>query len=300
MYSDTRPRSEISMRPLATLFFTDWPRVILNSADSVCLKRILFPAGHSLLIKKQTSTTEALSRVLKWLRLRCSLLLFLRKSKFSQVRSPSKEGGFSEAGAWKSRLLNNPCVCLFLCLVISPWVRKVVRAHEKWGVGDEGREMREICISRWIVLSALEKLAFQADWRRPGKVIFSMIDQQQPAYLCFWNKLLYLRRVIDFSTVTWGECLGLSAGVLLKACVVLWRGLGNTMWFVPLCPRPVDGGLPGCSAVKNLPVMQEMWVRSLGWEDHGNPLQCSCLGNPRYREAWRATVHGAAKELDTT
>ena len=28
---------------------------------------------------------------------------------------------------------------------------------------------------------------------------------------------------------------------------------------------------------------------------HGNPLQCSCLGNPMDREAWRATVHGVSK-----
>ena len=28
---------------------------------------------------------------------------------------------------------------------------------------------------------------------------------------------------------------------------------------------------------------------------HGNPLQYSCLGNPMDREAWRATVHKAAK-----
>ena len=26
-------------------------------------------------------------------------------------------------------------------------------------------------------------------------------------------------------------------------------------------------GFPGRSVVKNLPAMQEMWVRSLGWED---------------------------------
>ena len=25
---------------------------------------------------------------------------------------------------------------------------------------------------------------------------------------------------------------------------------------------------------------------------HGNPLQYSCLGNPVYRGAWQATVHG--------
>ena len=34
--------------------------------------------------------------------------------------------------------------------------------------------------------------------------------------------------------------------------------------------------------VKNLPGMQETWVRSLGWEGgHGNPLQYSCVENPQ-------------------
>ena len=50
--------------------------------------------------------------------------------------------------------------------------------------------------------------------------------------------------------------------------------------------------------------MQEMQVRSLGWED---PLEwemathsSSCLENPMDREAWQATVHGVEKELDMT
>ena len=30
-------------------------------------------------------------------------------------------------------------------------------------------------------------------------------------------------------------------------------------------------------------------------EGHGNPLQYSCLENPRDRGAWRATVHGVIK-----
>ena len=30
-------------------------------------------------------------------------------------------------------------------------------------------------------------------------------------------------------------------------------------------------------------------------EGHGDPLQYSCLENPRDGEAWRAIVHGAAK-----
>ena len=39
--------------------------------------------------------------------------------------------------------------------------------------------------------------------------------------------------------------------------------------------------------------------RSLG-EGNGNPLQYSCLGNLMGRGVWQATVHGVAKELDTT
>ena len=31
---------------------------------------------------------------------------------------------------------------------------------------------------------------------------------------------------------------------------------------------------------------------------NGNPPQCSCLGNPMDRGAWRATVQGLAEELD--
>ena len=30
-------------------------------------------------------------------------------------------------------------------------------------------------------------------------------------------------------------------------------------------------------------------------EGNGNPLQCSCLGNPMDRGTWKTTVHGVAK-----
>ena len=39
--------------------------------------------------------------------------------------------------------------------------------------------------------------------------------------------------------------------------------------------------------------------RSPGGGD-GNPLQDSCLENPVDTGAWRATVHGVTRELDTT
>ena len=33
----------------------------------------------------------------------------------------------------------------------------------------------------------------------------------------------------------------------------------------------------------------------LEWRRKGNPLQYSCLGNPKDRGAWQAIVHGVAK-----
>ena len=72
-------------------------------------------------------------------------------------------------------------------------------------------------------------------------------------------------------------------------------------------PTPVflPGKFQGASLmaqqVKNLPAMQEMqemWVRSLGWEDpnpgggNSNPLQYSYPENSMDRGAWWATVHG--------
>ena len=35
-------------------------------------------------------------------------------------------------------------------------------------------------------------------------------------------------------------------------------------------------------------------------EENGNPFQCFCLGNPMHRGAWRAILHGVAKELAMT
>ena len=49
--------------------------------------------------------------------------------------------------------------------------------------------------------------------------------------------------------------------------------------------------------VKNLPAVQETWVRSRGWEDTleknmATHFQYSGLKNPMDRGAWRASVHG--------
>ena len=57
--------------------------------------------------------------------------------------------------------------------------------------------------------------------------------------------------------------------------------------------------------VKNLPAMRETWVRTQGCEDaleEGMVTHSSILAwrIPMDKGAWRATVHGVAKELDTT
>ena len=52
--------------------------------------------------------------------------------------------------------------------------------------------------------------------------------------------------------------------------------------------------------VKNLPVTQEMWVRSLGWED---PLEKGMATNSSilaWRIPWTEEPGGPRKELDTT
>ena len=70
-------------------------------------------------------------------------------------------------------------------------------------------------------------------------------------------------------------------------------------------PGDEDGralGLPGGSVVKNLLAnagdvdsIPGLWWSS--GEGNGNPLQCSCLENPRDRGAWQVTVHGVSKSL---
>ena len=62
--------------------------------------------------------------------------------------------------------------------------------------------------------------------------------------------------------------------------------------------------LPGGSAVKNLPAVQEMWVQSLGQEDppgvgNGNFTSVFLrLGNLMDRGAWWVAVHRVAKEVN--
>ena len=61
---------------------------------------------------------------------------------------------------------------------------------------------------------------------------------------------------------------------------------------------------PRSSVLKNLPANAEDLGSIPGLErypegENGNPLQCSWLGNPMDRAAYRATIHGVTKS-DTT
>ena len=64
--------------------------------------------------------------------------------------------------------------------------------------------------------------------------------------------------------------------------------------------RGFPGGSDGKESTCNAgdPVSIPEWERS-SRGGHGNPLQCSCLGNPMDRGAWRATVHGVTKSCTT-
>ena len=60
------------------------------------------------------------------------------------------------------------------------------------------------------------------------------------------------------------------------------------------------GGLDGKESACNVGALGSIpgLGRSPG-KGNGHPLQYSCLENSMDREAWQATVHGVAKELDT-
>ena len=84
----------------------------------------------------------------------------------------------------------------------------------------------------------------------------------------------------------------------------LWGLVGGALKTSRLSDLRASGPYRGVSLVaqmvKNLPVMQETRVQSLGLgrspeEGNGNPLQYSCLENSMDRGAWRVTVRGVAK-----
>ena len=96
-------------------------------------------------------------------------------------------------------------------------------------------------------------------------------------------------------------------GSHVRILVSSHASLRTELWFPPV-PSHSDTGVYTLQVAQwyriRLPTQepQEMWVRSLGWEDslgggHGNSLQYSCLENSMDRGAWRAKVHRVTKNL---
>ena len=54
------------------------------------------------------------------------------------------------------------------------------------------------------------------------------------------------------------------------------------------------GVIDGTKTQENLEVMKMSYIL-IGIEGNGNPLQCSCLENPRDGGSWWAAVHGVAE-----
>ena len=83
-------------------------------------------------------------------------------------------------------------------------------------------------------------------------------------------------------------CQSLKGGVEVKAMVPHSSTLA---WKIPWAEEP--GGLESMGS----PRVGHDWATSLSCtgEGSGNPLQCSCLENPRDRGAWWAAVYGVAQ-----
>ena len=90
-----------------------------------------------------------------------------------------------------------------------------------------------------------------------------------------------------------------SCGERMEDC---WREMGG-MWEKNNCVRDSNVGFPRGSVIKNVPANAGATGdaglipgsgRSPG-VGNGNPLQCSCLENPRDGGAWWAAVYGFAQ-----
>ena len=106
-----------------------------------------------------------------------------------------------------------------------------------------------------------------------------------------WKVLLILKGFPDSSVGKESVCNAGDPGLI--------PGLGRSRRRDRL-PTPVFLDSLVAQIVKNLPVMQETWVRSLGWEDpleEGMATHSSILAwrNPMDRGAWRAAVHRVTK-----
>ena len=69
-------------------------------------------------------------------------------------------------------------------------------------------------------------------------------------------------------------------------------------WKIPWTEEPGQGCSPW-GRKESYTTERVQFHFSLSWigEGNGNPLQCSCLENPRDGEAWWAAIYGVAQSL---
>ena len=110
--------------------------------------------------------------------------------------------------------------------------------------------------------------------------------------------------ILQARTLEWGS-LSLLQGIIPTQGSN--PGLLHYRWIIDL--NSFTSYLPVASLVaqmvKNPPAMQEAWVQFLSWEnplEEGMTTHSSILAwsIPMDRGAWRAIIHGVAKESDTT
>ena len=67
------------------------------------------------------------------------------------------------------------------------------------------------------------------------------------------------------------------------------------LWRRDRLPTPIFLGFPGGSVGKNLPIMQETWVQSLGWEDPLEKGKATHFSILAWRIPWTIQSMGVAK-----
>ena len=104
------------------------------------------------------------------------------------------------------------------------------------------------------------------------------------------------QRVIVWSRDTWSGMGGM-VSILVKAVFLtkLRCYLRTFVWRVPWMEEP--GRLQSMGSLESDTTERLQFHFSLSCigEGNGNPLQCSCLENPRDGEAWLAAVYGVAQ-----
>ena len=106
--------------------------------------------------------------------------------------------------------------------------------------------------------------------------------------LCIFGLKSYYRRLAFWSKNEFCKRRQMSGNYL-------WRSRGTLAWKIPWAEEP--GRLQSMGSLESDRTERLHFHFSLSCigEGNGNPLQCSCLENPRDGEAWWAAVYGVAQ-----